>query len=159
MSNLERLQKLMSEIGPLVDKIEAVDQVGEAYWLFAFGEDTVLQIQYDEQAHKLILFTDLGAPDEEHRLAVYEELLSFNYLWSETGGVRMAIEGPKGTVSQILDLFTLDLDASALSTVMHGFCEKAEYWRDFIAHFSPPTEGAQAPPPQDDGPSGPAIRV
>ena len=159
MSNLQRLQKLMSEIGPLVDGIEAIDQEGDDFWLFAFGDDMVVQIQHDEQAHKLVLFTDLGIPDEEHRLAIYEELLSFNYLWSETGGVRMAIEAPNGTVSQILDLFTLDLDASTLSTVLQGFCEKAEYWRGFIANFSPPTKGADTPPPQDEGPGGPVIRV
>ena len=159
MSELEHLQTLISEIGPLIDGIEAIDQEGEDYWLFSFGEDTVLQIQHDEEARKLVIFADLGVPSEEHQLPIYEAILSFNYLWSETGGVRMAIAGPGGAVSQVLDLFTLDLDGSTLGTVIENFLDKAMYWREFIANYRVPSDADSDELPHDEGSAGPAIRV
>ena len=158
MSELDHLQSLMAEIGPLIDGIEAIDQEGDDYWLFAFGEQTLLQIQYDAQARKLVLFTELGAPAEENRLALYEALLSFNYLWNETGGLRMAIDGPGGSASMVLDLFVLDLDVSTLATVTENFLDTAVYWRGFMANLQSAEQETPAPR-QEDGAGGPGIRV
>ena len=160
MANLEHLQQLMTEIGPLIDRIEAIDQDGEDFWLFSFAGDAVLQIEYDDQARKLVFFTDLGVPAEEHRLEIYTALLSLNYLWSETGGLRMAIENAaNGPIVQVLDLFTLDLDVSTLATVTENFVDTAFYWRGFIANFRPEETPEDAAALASPGPGGAAIRV
>ena len=159
MSERERLQTLMSEIGPLIDGIEAIDQEDDDFWLFALGDNVVLQIQHDEEARKLVFSTELGTPPTERRLEAYEALLAFNYLWLETGGVRMAIESPGGEVTQVMDLFTLDLDISTLATVIQNFREKAIHWRGYLANFPAGDAEDSRPTSFGDGTGGPAIRV
>lgn len=159
MANTEYLQELMGKVGPLIDGIELIEQEGEDHWLIFFGEMS-LHIDNDPEGRKLVFWTDLGEPTEENRHDVYDALLAYNALWTETGGVRMAIDQPGGSVLQVFDLFTLDLDVSTLVTVVENLLEKAEYWKGLISEsqvFADQPLGES--PPEEPDSMGPAIRV
>jgi len=132
MAGVEHIQYLMNEIGPLVDGIEAIQQDGDDHWEIAFDEDTILEVDFSDSARKLTFAIEVGKPEESNRLKAYETILTYNYLWQDTDGVRMALDGPGGNVVQLFDLFETDLDLSTLANVVENLVEKARSWRDAI---------------------------
>ena len=128
----EQIQHLMREIGPLVEEIETIEQHGEQSWAVGFDDETWLTVDYAPQTDKVTLAIDCGATAEQSRLKLYETLLTYNYLWEETGGVRMALDSPGGRVVLLLDLPIHGLAAGTFATVIKNVVEKARSWRKSI---------------------------
>jgi hypothetical protein len=59
-------------------------------------------------------------------------MLRHNYLWDQTGGVRLALDAAGGNVVQIVDLPTDGLDVSVLGRAVGVFAEAARAWREII---------------------------
>ena len=53
-------------------------------------------------------------------------------IWPETGGIRMALESPGGTIVQLFETGVGDLDLTGLRNVVAGFVELARHWRGGI---------------------------
>ena len=153
MSDTHQMEQLFAQIGPLMDRIEAIDQEDDDRWILALGEEQDMFVDFDQQASKLTFSIEVGQPPEELRLRAYEMLLAYNYLWEDSGGLRMALDSPEGSVVMAYDTFDLDMDVSALSALIDKLMEAAEGWRDVIADLK-----ASGPSPESDA-MGPAIRV
>ena len=126
MSGCSRISQLLMEIGPAFEEIELIQAVDENAWAVVFDEETVVEVEADQSEQKLTLECTLGyladmprsragdpidpsgkddpdEPAEESNSVELEELcaalLSVNYLWRDTGGVRMALDGPGGNIT------------------------------------------------------------
>lgn len=130
--SLEQAQLLLEELGPQTAEIDAVLQQDDKSWLLVFGDETSIVIEWATNPERLVLSTGLGRPAEGAHLTVYETLLSYNLLWQDTGGVRMAIDGPQGEVILIYDLFDDILSVSDLQTVALNISSIAAIWRDYV---------------------------
>jgi hypothetical protein len=86
-----------------------------------------------ETDERIMLSIELGRPPDASRQRIYELLLLYNHGWAETGGVRMALDSPGGTIVQLFETGAADLDLIGLRNVVTGFVELARHWRGGIA--------------------------
>jgi hypothetical protein len=89
----EQIQGLIEAVGPQVEAVQAVGQMGDTEWAVMFDTDTTVMLDLVTEQQKLVLSIDLGRPAQESRHATYETMLAYNVLWQETGGVTMGL-GP-----------------------------------------------------------------
>jgi hypothetical protein len=117
----EAVSQMLTELGPSLNAEEiAAFEEGQS-WAIAFDDETIISLDYEPDTAKLYFTGDLGAPPEDKLFTTYEFLLQYNRYWSETDGVRMALEKPGGNVAQIFDLSLHDLEAHKLGTVLENF--------------------------------------
>ncbi|MDO8298162.1 type III secretion system chaperone [Lacisediminimonas sp.] len=130
--SLELAQLLMQELGPQTPEIDAVMQQDDTNWVLMLEDESAVAIEWTGNPSRLVLSANLGHPSEGSQLSVYETLLSYNLLWQDTGGVRMAIDGPQGEVMLIYDLFDDHLTVAELQTVVLNLTSIASIWRDYV---------------------------
>ena len=141
MSDSESIRRVMEEVGPRDDEIFAVLQTGDKSWAVRF-EHVDIEIELDADSERLMLSAEIGVPPEERRLSVYETLLIYNLLWSDTGGVRMALTEAGGSIVQMVDLHCSVVTTELIAIVTHNLNERSLAWREFFE--------------VDDGGEGPA---
>lgn len=135
------LHQLMCEIGPLLDLDEVIEQPADAVWVLVFADGTVIEAEYDEAAGgRLMLSMELGTPAEAAATDLHRLLLQYNYLWRQTGGVRMALAG--SAVVQALELAVPGLALPTLADALTGLHDNAAPWRAMLA--APADAGAPA---------------
>jgi hypothetical protein len=134
--SLDLAQMLLQELGPQTPEIDAILQEDEKSWLLVFADEKSVYVEWAANPERLVLSTGLGKPVEGSELQVYETLLSYNLLWQDTGGVRMAIDGPQGEIMLIYDLFDDQLSLSELQTVVLNISNIAGIWRDYVGKDS-----------------------
>lgn len=152
MSAASQVEILMKEIGPLLDPL-CIDAFPEQQcWGLQLDEDTSLLVDLDETARKLVVSHEVGTPPEGDRFRLYELMLIHNHQWDKTGGRRMAVDVPGGSVVLLQDLALEDLDVARLCDAIESFAAAARSWRQIIATLrpggAPPSEGpwGSAPP-------------
>ena len=158
MHTFEQVHDLMAKIGPQLE-LDAVSQFDdEQSWVLFVDDDLAITVDSDFDAGKLILSSDLVSPPEETRLATYELLLQYNCQWPETGGLRMGLDEPGGTIVQMFDLPLAGLDLERLVTVVQNFIDQTELWRKILTDG---VQGEVAVVGEDaaDSDAAPGIRV
>ena len=131
-TNLERMQIMMKEIGPIMSEIEAVIQSEEKNWAIQFDDQSIIMLEWIENPDRVVLTAMLGTPTESMQLSVYETLLCYNLLWKDTGGVKMALSGPGGELVLLYELFSASLALNELQTVLTNFVSIAQVWSVYV---------------------------
>ena len=144
MIQTEQIHQLFEELGPASDDVAGVAQTGDNSWAVAYDDDTIVSFEFVAEQDKLVLSIDLGAAEESRRLAVYSALLSYNFLWRETGGVKMALGGDD--LYQLFELNAVGLTLTDLRNVLGNFVEKARAFRSFVAGETAAEVAFGAPP-------------
>ncbi|MEM9098482.1 MAG: type III secretion system chaperone [Pseudomonadota bacterium] len=131
--NDETLEKFLGELGALNPTIQAISR-GEdpSSWYISMGEDDEAEtiavgVYHREEERKLVLIAGLVVPDEQNEHATYEALLTFNSLWTETSGQRMALD-EDGLPTLLMDITLPGLTAEALSEAVEEFAIRALSW-------------------------------
>lgn len=133
MATTEQIEVLFQEIGPATEEVTGVYQDGPEIWRVIVHDTTEVELLFDPEQEKLVLSCAVGSPPEDRRLKTYELLLVYNYAWQQTGGIRMALEGPEGEVALMFELNASDLSLQLLQTVIVNFADRAELWREVVA--------------------------
>ena len=139
MPDRANLHALMTEIGPALELAEVEEFEREDLWVLTAGDGVVLFAEYQPDDRRLWLSTDVCEPPGE-RLVLYDLILQYNARWKETGGVRLALDGPEGSVVLAYDLPVAGLDLPRLQTVIRNFRDTLDGWRTIVA-ASGQTEG------------------
>lgn len=163
MSSKEHVHNLMLEIGPALELMEVTEFDEENLWVLVRDEATVIEVDYDDVQKRIMLSTEIGQPDEARRKNIYEMLLQANYLWQETGGLRIGLDGPGGNVVQMFGASVTDLHLGQLKTILTNFIDSAKAWHEIIsqggfAEKEAAEEAAERPPRPEVDLSG-AIKV
>ena len=132
MAGKQHAQALMRAIGPQLDLLEVTEFEDGKVWTLVVDETTVLFADYDDAHNRLVLSADVAQAPEAGRLQLYELLLQYNNQWSETGGLRMALD-PGGGVVQLFELPVTDLDLVGLQTVVTRFVDVLGAWREIVS--------------------------
>ena len=133
MADKAHVHALMTEIGPALELAEVQEFERDNLWTLVVDQGTVLFAEYDPDDARLWLSADVCAPQPGDRSKLYELMLQYNARWRQTGGVRLALDGPGGTVVQAYDMTVNGLDLSRLCTVVGNFRETLAAWREIVA--------------------------
>ena len=150
MSDHELVRLVMQEIGPRDDEILEVLQTDEQSWAVRFA-DVDIELELEPETRRLMLSAEIGAPSEEKRTSIYETLLLYNLLGSDTGGLHMALTEAGGAIVQMVDLHCSTLTTELLVTVLHNLNERTPIWREFFTGGAE-EGGTVAPPPPFEHP-------
>lgn len=115
----DKIQDLISQIGPVFPDIDAVIQTEDPSWAIQFVDELVVMIEQLEHPDRMVFSSEIGTVADDQELPIYEALLCYNLLWKETGGVKIGLAGPKGilivTTELLLDGLTLMTFQEALT--------------------------------------------
>jgi hypothetical protein len=131
MNDIEHLQALLQEAGPLLDPQGISWFEEENAWAIAMDEHTQIDLFHDAERGRLICVCDLGPVPAERRPKVHELLLRLNYLWQDHGGLRAAIDDAH-SAALLSDWSLQDLDATALQQYLGAFAAAAADWRELV---------------------------
>lgn len=130
--------------GLMIEELQAsglsdisLTRVDPSNWLATLEGKSPILVEWTDDPGRLVLSSVLGRPTIEQRMAVFETLLSYNLLWEETGGARMAINGAEGKAVLIYDLHADNLSYVLLGTVLTNFSQLAQMWGDYVQHAAP----------------------
>lgn len=126
------LDKMMAEVGPLVEAAE-IRQFEPERWLVIFDEEFIIEIQRDLDAKKLVFTTEVGPAPKADDIATYKFLLNVAALWRETGGLRMGLDPTDDMIVEIYDLPVADLTLEDLALQLENFAESALHARTVLA--------------------------
>lgn len=150
MSNIDHIDGLLAQMGPLVPMIQEISRGEEdGTWEIGFGDDdgrnlVYLALALDEERGQLVLGAMLGDPAEENRDRTYREMLTFNGLWAQTGGMRVARDGD-GRLILLQDVAAAGLQVPAMEQVLQGFAQRALVWQALMAQggIAPDKDGTE----------------
>lgn len=142
---------LLAEAAIAAD-LEAVVQHDEAgEWELVFGDHRVVEAKLLCDCSMVVLETELGTPESRDVAALHKLLLEYNYLWRETGGLRVSLDAPRSSAFLTYTLAARGPDASLLANVLGNFHAAATAWAELLVRPS----GALGP---ESLPTG-AIRI
>jgi hypothetical protein len=133
MSDRAHVHALMTEIGPALELAEVQEFEQDDLWTLVAGDGTVLFVDYEPKDQRLWLSADVCVPLPGDRLQLYELILQYNARWQQTGGVRLALDGPEGGIVQAYDLPAAGLDLHRLQNVVSNFRQTLDAWREIVA--------------------------
>lgn len=133
MPSLDRIQLLIEELGPATEEVAEVQQQGEGEWTVFFDDESAVGLDFVPEQEKLVLSAELGAPPAEGKAATYEFVLIYNFNWTESGGIKVGLDAPDGSLELMFELNSASLDLPTLQLVLASFAEKARAWRELIA--------------------------
>jgi hypothetical protein len=132
MNDQARTHRLMTDVGPLLALEAVIEAEDGGAWLLVLEADDAISVELDDNAGRLVLSADLGAPAPEGRLQLYEMMLVYNTQWEGSGGVRMGLDQLGGRCVQMLELPLEDLDTQKLVSVLEGFLEVRLGWMQVV---------------------------
>lgn len=153
MTASEAHHLLVDAIHPL-EPVLIEPQTGRDAWFVELGDGSAFDIEYDGRCHRFVICVSICEVPDQARLQIYEALLQYNFLWPQSGGLRMAIDGTPGQVVMLLDLPLTSLESSRLALALENMADIQRSWREII-----PLAGLASTPASQGAPPGAAQLV
>ncbi len=139
----DELTLLFTELGESTPEIDRViEHPGEPRWAIGLNDDLLVTVDLVEDQSALILCADVGRPQEQHRLRVYEAMLMYSSLRQSNGGFTMALAQADGECQILSDIAARDVDVHRLRTGILDLASKARLWREVVALGADPTRAS-----------------
>ena len=148
MSERDQIRLLMAEIGPMLDLAEVYESADGNSWTLTNQDGGQIFVEFMPDDDRLWLSADVGTPRAEDCTRLYSLLLQYNARWRETGGVRLVLDAPEGTVVQAYDMPAAQLDVPKFVTVFANFATVLGGWRNIVS------DAGSAPQVSDPVPAG-----
>jgi hypothetical protein len=132
MPDKQIIEQLIADVGRLLGTTPAVPDAQRDAWLLILDDETMFDIEYDARSDRLVLAGGVRHVADVDREAVYEMLLQFNYLWTDTGGARMALDGCPGQVVMLHEMRAEGMGTTALCNVVEGLARMLRSWQEII---------------------------
>jgi hypothetical protein len=134
------------EAAELLGAQSATTQEATGVWRLVLDADAVIDIEFNPHAGTIVLQADVASVPRAARLQVYELLLQYNYLWLQSGGIRMALASLPGPVAMMLELPLADLDVSRVCGALTSVAQTRRTWRDVLLATAAASHGESALP-------------
>ena len=125
--SVEAIGALLCEAAQALD-LTAVVQHDGGEWDVVFADERIVDVTWLADTGVLGFETALGVPETSDLLALRTMLLEYNYLWRETGGLRMALDRPDGCVHLGFSLGASVADVALMINVLGNFHAAANAW-------------------------------
>lgn len=132
MSSQQAIHDLIAQIGPILDLAQVTAFPEDACWRAVFDAATWIDVEYEAAGDRLVLTATVGPVEESARQRSYEALLRYNYIWTEHGGVRGALDGTPGNVVLMIEMPAAGVDLPRLCQVLQNFKVVVEGWRELL---------------------------
>jgi len=142
---LTLVSELMNRIGPDNLDIDEVEQSGESNWEIGLSSGVVIFVDWAPNPSRLVFSALIGRPNVDRRYVVFESLLTFNSLWEDNAGAKMAVNGAEGEVIFIFDWFADEPTLAEFNDTFRQFVEYADLWCQYVT--SEPENAMSAPSP------------
>ena len=128
LTTYDEISAMLAELGPELDFAAVSMFPGFQSWVIEadIDGDDAITLDYDEPSGKLYMRATLCPAPKEQQLHLYNFLLQVNLAWSDSGGVRMALDGTDGNVVQLSDVVLHRLDYDTLKTALTQFTATAQ---------------------------------
>ncbi len=148
MNTIEAIEQLIRELGPATPEIDAIVQTEEPSWAIQFSDETILIIEPADDPQRMVISSELGVAAEGQQCRVYETLLCYNLMWHDSGGVKIGLAGPQGSLIISTDVGLEGLTLGALQESIQHFLKVARSWTQYVGKAdmaeAPPLPGMQA---------------
>lgn len=148
MTTIEQIESLIKELGPAMPDIDAVVQTEEPSWAIQFSDETIIIIEPADDPSRMVISAELGAAAEAQQRVVYETLLCYNLMWRDSGGVKVGLAGPQGSLIISADVCVEGLTLMGLQQEIDRFLKIARSWTQYVdkadASEAPPLPGMGA---------------
>lgn len=136
MSSQQTIHNLMMQLGPVFKLHQVTEFAEDLSWHIVIDESTRMDIEFDEKGDRLILTADVAAVKMQAREKTFELLLRYNYLTTEHGGVRAALDGTPGRVVLMVEMPCCNLEISRLCCVLQNLRTVVDGWRTVLVSIA-----------------------
>lgn len=106
-----------------------------AAWLVDLDGESLFDLEYDAVQGRMVIAGGICDVPEAARPAVYQALLQYNYIWTETGGLRMALDGMPGQAVLMHELAVQGLGPQRLCEVLGNMARVQRAWRTLLGRM------------------------
>lgn len=139
MTTVEQIQQLIQELGPSMPEIDAVVQTEEPSWAIQFSDETIVILEAADEPPRIVMSAELGAASDARQKAVYETLLCYNLMWRDSGGVKVGLAGPQGSLIISTEVCLDGMSLMDLQDALNRFLKITRSWAQYVAQ----EEGAE----------------
>ncbi len=132
MTPADFLRQLLTEIGPALD-LEGVSEFDERTWVVVRDDDTSVLAELTDDGEALVLSAELGAPDDECRLATLETALIANYGVTSPFAPRLSLTGRDGALQVAKPVAVSGLTLEVLKDSLNQMFVQIDQWRNVMA--------------------------
>lgn len=148
MTTIEQIESLVKELGPAMPDIDAIVQTEEPSWAIQFSDESILIIEPADDPSRMVVSAELGVAAEAQQRTVYETLLCYNLMWRDSGGVKIGLAGPQGSLIISVDVCVEGLTLMALQQELERFLKIVRSWTQYVGKAdttdAPPLPGMEA---------------
>ena len=125
----DNVDYLIKELGDAMELPDpAFDEDG---FVCILTEDGIaLNIDHYEDQECLVMYTTVGEIPEEHRLALYDEMLKANFMWQDTFGATLCVSPTGEHALLMISIPTGDLDLPQLVNIYNNIGRLTWAWSD-----------------------------
>lgn len=105
----------------------------DATWFLEFEQVGGFMLEWSEELRQVVMTGELGEPRPENPLALMNIVLSFNAMWRENGGARVARDGDEGPLLLIAEVGHRAHDAHSLSRLLVHFESLRCWWLEVLS--------------------------
>ena len=144
MPTSSHMLSLLGEAARILNLPPVVAYQNRAAWLVTFDDETMLDVEQDASGERVMFtggirdVTDLRRPD------IYEMFLQYNYLWTETGGVRLALDGIPGQAVLMLEKPLHGLMVADVCRLLEKLAVMQRAWREILQAVAKPEDESGA---------------
>jgi len=130
----EQVNELLKHIGEGLNLLDlCLDD--NNHCILLFDEKIVLNMDFDEEGNKLVIYAYIGEIPLECREAIFEKALEGNFFWNETDGGTLGIDKQSQSLV-IAKAFPLPLtDFNTFEDQLATFVEVVEKWITRIEQY------------------------
>jgi hypothetical protein len=136
---IEQIEKLLAEVGDLLDLQQITAAGEEPSWLLVTRQEDVIHVDFEQETSRLYLSTSIGKARPED----YGLLLTYSSLWKETLGLYCALEGAEGDAMLVFVRVASYLHPPRFAAIIEDVVSRAAIWRQYLARTG---ESAVEPP-------------
>lgn len=130
---VEQIQLLMQELGPVMPEIDAIVQTEEPSWAIQFSDEHILVIEPADEPPRLAMSSELGAAPDGTEKPLYEAMLSYNLMWRDSGGLKVGLAGPKGSLIISWEISLDGMTLVELQAAIARFMKAVASWQRYVA--------------------------
>ncbi|WP_161626857.1 type III secretion system chaperone [Desulfospira joergensenii] len=131
----ERLSQMLETFGNLVG-ITGIGLDEDNACTISFDGQVVLNLQFEEENHTLLMFSNLGRIEKDRQLELFSEMLEAGFYERARGGPSLGFIRETQTAMLIAQADTRQLDFQAFEALVEQYVNCAEAWIARIGSLS-----------------------